>query len=52
MNLVLLERPEVRPAGNVTLSDARAAHLIKVLKVGPGSEVRMGLLEARAALAR
>jgi len=45
VNLVILEPPDLRQAGNVTLSDARAAHLIKVLKVGPGSEVRVGLLD-------
>ena len=45
MNLVLLEPPEVRPSGDVTLSLARAAHLIRVLKVGPGSEVRVGVID-------
>ena len=30
---------------DVTLSRARAAHLIEVLKVAPGSEVRVGVLD-------
>ncbi|MEP7307859.1 MAG: RsmE family RNA methyltransferase [Acidobacteriota bacterium] len=45
MNLVLVEAPELRPSGDVTLSHARAAHLIKVLKVAPGSEVRVGVVD-------
>jgi RsmE family RNA methyltransferase len=44
VNLILFEPGEVRGAGEVSLSRARAAHLIEVLKVAPGSEVRVGVL--------
>ena len=45
MNLILLgerDRPDVQP---VTLGDARAAHLLKVLRVTPGQTVRVGILD-------
>ena len=45
MNLVILEPGEVSEAGDVTLSGARAAHLLHVLKVAPGRQVRVGLLD-------
>lgn len=45
MNLVILEPGEVGQAGQVHLSGARAVHLLRVLKVAPGHEVRVGLLD-------
>lgn len=45
MNLILLERREVDDSGDVSLSDARAAHLTNVLKVAPGHQVRIGMLD-------
>lgn len=45
MNLILLdERDRVGPSG-VTVADARAAHLLDVLKVTAGQEVRVGLID-------
>lgn len=45
MNLIILETGEVDGAGDVTLRDARAAHLRNVLNVTPGQPVRIGLLD-------
>lgn len=45
MNLVLLEPSEIGADGRAVLSDARAAHLRDVLKVKPGSTVRIGALD-------
>ena len=45
MNLILLEPGEVSDSGDVTLSGARAAHLSKVLRVAPGHQVRVGVLD-------
>lgn len=45
MNLILLEPSELDDSGDVTLSDVRAAHLLKVLKVTPGHRVRVGVLD-------
>lgn len=45
MNLILLDPSEVGPDGLVTLRDARAEHLRRVLMVAPGDEVRVGLLD-------
>ena len=45
MNLVLLERHEVDDTGAVRLSGPRAEHLVRVLKVASGHEVRMGLVD-------
>jgi RsmE family RNA methyltransferase len=45
VNLLLLEREEVREDGLVTLSGGRAAHLRDVLHVEPGHSVRVGVLE-------
>jgi RsmE family RNA methyltransferase len=45
MNLVILEPEEIDSSGNVTLSDTRAAHLLRVLNVAPGQDVRVGLLD-------
>lgn len=45
MNLIVLERSEVSVSGEVTLSGARAAHLLNVLHVAPGHSVRVGILD-------
>ena len=45
MNLIILEPGEVGESGDVRLSGARAAHLMNVLKVAPGSQVRVGILD-------
>ena len=45
MNLIAFDRAEVSGAGEVTVSGARAVHLLKVLKVAPGDTVRVGLLD-------
>lgn len=45
MNLVLLDPAEPNGAGEVTLSDHRAQHLLRILKVKPGSSIRVGLID-------
>jgi len=47
VNLILLKEDERDrlDSRRVTLSDARAAHLLNVLKVAPGQVVRVGLLD-------
>jgi RsmE family RNA methyltransferase len=45
VNLIVLEPGEVGGAGDVSLSDARADHLLQVLKVLPGDHVRIGVLD-------
>jgi RsmE family RNA methyltransferase len=45
VNLIILERSEVSDSGEVTLSGTRAAHLLNVLHVAPGHQVRVGVLD-------
>jgi RsmE family RNA methyltransferase len=45
VNLILLEAHEVGESGDVTLTDARAAHVLNVLRGAPGSSVRVGLVD-------
>ena len=45
MNLILLDERDGLGSGEVTISDARAAHLLNVLKVAPGQSVRVGVLD-------
>ena len=45
MNLILLEERDHVAASCVTLTDARATHLLNVLHVTPGQTVRVGLLD-------
>ena len=52
MNLILVESAELRCDGAVTLSGARAVHLIDVLKVTPGSRVRVGVVDGPIGEAR
>jgi len=52
VNLILVESAELRCDGAVTLSGARAVHLIDVLKVTPGSRVRVGVVDGPIGEAR
>jgi 16S rRNA (uracil1498-N3)-methyltransferase len=45
VNLILLRPGELNAGVTAVLSDARAEHLLRVLKVAPGHQVRVGLLE-------
>ena len=45
VNLVLLDERDRIDANCVTLSDARAAHILDVLRASPGQTVRIGLLD-------
>lgn len=45
MNLIILEERDRLDSCRATLSDARAAHLLDVLRVAPGQTVRVGLLD-------
>jgi RsmE family RNA methyltransferase len=45
VNLILLEPDEVTGTGDVTLSGPRAAHMLNVLRVAPGQQVRIGMLD-------
>ena len=45
MNLVLLDERDRIDSRCVTLSDARAAHVVNVLRATPGQTVRIGLLD-------
>jgi 16S rRNA (uracil1498-N3)-methyltransferase len=45
VNLILLDERDGLGSSQVTISDARAAHLLNVLKVAPGQAVRVGRLE-------
>ncbi len=44
MNLLLLEPGEIEDGGAVRLGGRRAEHLLKVLRVEPGRELRLGVL--------
>jgi RsmE family RNA methyltransferase len=45
VNLILLEPDEVSGTGDVMLSGSRAAHMLNVLRVEPGHQVRVGVLD-------
>jgi RsmE family RNA methyltransferase len=45
VNLILLEPAEVRSDGVVALSGRRARHLLDVLQVQPGHDVRLGIVD-------
>lgn len=45
MNLVLFERSEVNSDGRAEVTGVRAKHLLAVLKVAPGHEVRIGVID-------
>src|SRR5262245_1847140 len=45
MNLILFEPSEVGKDGRVEATGARAKHLLGVLRVSPGHEVRIGVID-------
>lgn len=45
MNLVLVRPEELAPGNLASLADGRARHILTVLGAGPGSTVRIGLLD-------
>jgi RsmE family RNA methyltransferase len=45
VNLVVLDPGDVSDTGDVSLTGARAHHLLNVLKVTPGAPVRLGILD-------
>ena len=45
VNVIVVEPDEVSGSGEITLTGARATHLLGVLHVAPGSEVRIGLVD-------
>ncbi len=45
MNLILLEAGEMGADGLAVVLDGRAAHMGKVLRVGPGARVRVGVVD-------
>lgn len=45
MNLIVLEPAELSTSGEVTLVDARAAHIVGVLRATVGQPVRVGVLD-------
>jgi len=51
LNLVLLEAGEVGADGRVRLSGPRAAHLVNVLRVSAGQNVRVGVLDGPGGVA-
>ena len=50
MNLILFEPSAVAGDGTVRLSAAQAAHLLDVLKAGPGDTVRVGVIDGAMGL--
>lgn len=52
MNLIVLDELDRLDAGAVTLADARATHLLTVLRVTPGQTVRIGLLDGPLGVGR
>ncbi len=52
MNLILLDERDGVGSPHVTVSDGRAAHLLNVLHVTPGREVRVGLLDGPLGMGR
>ena len=45
MNLILLKPDDINAGGDVALSGARATHLLEVLGVEPGHQVRVGVVD-------
>lgn len=48
MNRILLDKDEVSPDGIAQLDDARAVHIINVLKSNPGDDVKTGIIDGAA----
>ena len=51
MNLILIEPAEIAADGLVRLSGGRAGHLIQVLGVAPGDDVRVGVVDGSRGVA-
>ena len=51
MNIVLLMAEEIGADGRASLTDRRAEHLLRVLRVQPGAEVRVGLIDGPTGMA-
>jgi 16S rRNA (uracil1498-N3)-methyltransferase len=51
VNLVLLEQEEVSHEGAAAVSGVRAEHLLNVLKIAPGSAVRVGIIDGASGVA-
>lgn len=51
MNVILIEEREIRE-GKITLSDHRAAHIVKVLKCIEGDSVKVGILHGKIGTAQ
>jgi 16S rRNA (uracil1498-N3)-methyltransferase len=51
VNLIVLEPDELSASDDVSLSGARAAHLLKVLRVQPGHHLRVGVLDGPRGIA-
>jgi RsmE family RNA methyltransferase len=51
VNLIVLETDELSASGDVSLSGVRAAHLLNVLQVQPGHQVRVGVLDGPRGIA-
>jgi RsmE family RNA methyltransferase len=51
MNVILIEASELDGLGDATIAGDRAAHIVSVLKAGPGATVRVGLLDGPFGLA-
>jgi len=45
LNLILLEPGEIGAGVDITLTGARAGHLLTVLRVAPGDQVRVGVID-------
>ena len=45
MNLLLFEPGEIHSDGTAVVADARARHLREVLRVQPGQDVRVGVVD-------
>jgi RsmE family RNA methyltransferase len=52
MNLIILEPGEISGLGDVSLAGVRADHLLNVLKVTPGDNVRVGVLDGPRGIGR
>ena len=50
MNIVLFEPSEVSEDGRITVTGARARHLLSVLKVSPGQQIQIGIVDGPVGL--
>jgi 16S rRNA (uracil1498-N3)-methyltransferase len=52
VNLIIVEPDELNAGGEVALSGSRARHLLEVLRVEPGHEIRVGVVDGPRGTAR